>query len=69
MQATGSTARSNVRAIDELLTRRRARRWRRRTEVEPEEDYVRRAGIGTAIAGAFFLLVIAVIVVGLVLSR
>ena len=55
--------------IDDLLTRRRARRWRRWTEIEPEEDYLRRAGIGTAIAGVFFALVIAVIVIGLVLSH
>ena len=55
--------------LDDLLTRRRARRWQRWTEIEPEEDYVRRAGIGTAIAVAFFVLVIAVIVIGLVLAR
>jgi hypothetical protein len=58
-----------VRVIDDLLNRRRARRWQRWTEIEPEEDYVRRAGIGTAIAGAFFVLLIAVIVVGLVFAR
>jgi hypothetical protein len=58
-----------VRAIDDLLTRRRARRWQRWTEIEPEEDYVRRAGIGTAIAVALFVLVMAVIVIGLVFSR
>jgi hypothetical protein len=58
-----------VRVLDDLLTRRRARRWQRWTEIEPEEDYVRRAGIGTAIAVAFFVLVIAVIVIGLVLAR
>jgi hypothetical protein len=58
-----------VRVIDDLLNRRRARRWQRWTEIEPEEDYMRRAGIGTAIAGAFFVLLIAVIVVGLVFAR
>jgi hypothetical protein len=58
-----------VGVIDDLLTRRRARRWQRWTEVEPEDDYLRRAGIGAAIAGAFFVLVIAVIVIGLALSR
>jgi hypothetical protein len=58
-----------VRVLDDLLTRRRARRWQRWTEIEPEEDYVRRAGIGTAIAVALFVLVIAVIVIGLVLAR
>jgi hypothetical protein len=55
--------------LDSLLTRRRARRWQRWTEVEPEEDYLRRAGVGTAIAAAFFVLVIVVIVIGLVLAR
>jgi hypothetical protein len=58
-----------VRVIDDLLTRRRARRWQRWTEVDPQEDYARRAGIGTAIAGVFFVLVIAVIVLGLVFAR
>lgn len=58
-----------MRVIDDLLTRRRARRWQRWNEFEPEEDYGRRAGIGTAIAGSFFALVIAVIVIGLVFSR
>jgi hypothetical protein len=58
-----------VRVLDDLLTRRRARRWQRWTEIEPEEDYLRRAGIGTAIAVVFFVLLIALIVVGLVLAR
>jgi hypothetical protein len=58
-----------VRVFDDLLTRRRARRWQRWTEIEPEEDYLQRAGIGTAIAVVFFVLVIALIVVGLVLAR
>jgi hypothetical protein len=58
-----------VGVIDDLLTRRRARRWQRWTEVDPQEDYARRAGIGTVIAGAFFAFVIAVIVLGLVFAR
>jgi hypothetical protein len=58
-----------VGVFGELLTRRRARRWQRWTEVEPEEDYLRRAGVGTAIAVAVFVLLIAVIILGLVLSR
>jgi hypothetical protein len=58
-----------VRVIDDLLTRRRARRWQRWTEVDAQEDYARRASIGTAIAGGFFVLVVAVIIVGLVLAR
>jgi ABC-type phosphate transport system permease subunit len=58
-----------MRVIDDLLNRRRARRYQRWTEVDVQEDYGRRAGIGTAIAGTFFLLVIALMVVGLVLAR
>jgi hypothetical protein len=53
-----------VPGLGELLTRRRARRWQRWTEVDPEDDYTRRAGIVATIAGVFMF---AVIVVGLVL--
>jgi len=53
----------------ELLSRRRARRWQRWTEADPEADYARRAGIGTAIATVFLLLVFGMIVVGLVFLR
>ena len=55
--------------LAEFLTRRRARRWQRWTEVEPEADYARRAGIGTGIAIVFLLLVFGMIVVGLVFLR
>jgi hypothetical protein len=58
-----------VRGLDELQNRRRARRWQRWTENEPEADYARRAGIGTAIAGVFMFGVFAMIVVGLVFLR
>ena len=56
-------------AIDELKRRRAARRFQRWSEVEPEEDWASRSGIGTAIALAFFLLVGALFVVGLVVAR
>ena len=53
----------------ELCTRRRARRWQRWTEVDPEADYAGRAGIGTAIGIAFLGLVFGMIIVGLVFLR
>ena len=53
--------------LGELLTRRRARRWQRWTEVDPVDDYTRRAGIVATIAGAFMFAVFALVVVGLVL--
>ena len=57
-----------MRAVDELLNRRRARRWQHWTEVDPVEDYARLARVGTAVAVAFFLLVFAAIAVGLILA-
>jgi hypothetical protein len=57
MREIVSTARNRI----------RARRWQRWSEVEPEEDYLRWARAGTALATAFFLLVIAGVVVALVL--
>ncbi|MGB8003676.1 MAG: hypothetical protein WCF27_05375 [Gaiellaceae bacterium] len=53
--------------LGELLTRRRARSWQRWTEVDPVDDYTRRAGIVATIAGAFMFAVFALVVVGLVL--
>ncbi len=53
--------------VGELFSRRRARRWQRWSEVEPEEDFVRWARAGTIVATAFFLFVVAAIVVALVL--
>ena len=55
--------------VGDLSRRRGARRWQRWTEVEPEEDLHRRAGIVTAIFIVFFVLLIAVIVIGLVAAR
>jgi hypothetical protein len=56
-----------VPGLGDLLTRRRARRWQRWTEVDPEDDYTRRAGIVATIAGVFMFSVFGLIVVGLVL--
>jgi hypothetical protein len=56
-----------VGVVGELLSRRRARRWQRWSEVAPEDDYLRWARAGTIVATAFFLFVIAGIVVALVL--
>jgi hypothetical protein len=55
--------------IADLRRRRDARRWQRWTEVEPEEELHRRAGVVTAIGVALFALLIAVVVVGLVAAR
>jgi hypothetical protein len=55
--------------VQTLKERRLARRWQRWTEVEPLDDYRRRAGIGMAVALALFALVIALVVVGLVFAR
>ncbi len=52
--------------VGELLSRRRARRWQRWSEVAPEDDYLRWARAGTIVATALFLFVIAAIVVALV---
>jgi hypothetical protein len=46
-----------------------ARRWQRWTEVEPEDDYARRAGWGIGAALGLFVLVIVLVIVGLVLAR
>jgi hypothetical protein len=55
-------------AIGDYRRRREAKRWQRRTEVEPEEDFARRAGIFTMIFVVFMLLVVVLVVVGLVLA-
>ncbi len=49
--------------------RLRARRWQRWTEVDPDDDYTRAAGIGAALAVGLFLLVIGLVVVGFVVAR
>jgi hypothetical protein len=55
--------------LEQLRQRRLGRRYQRWSEVEPEDDYGRWAGLGTAVAVGLFLLVIVLIVVGLVLAR
>jgi hypothetical protein len=47
----------------------RARRWKRWSEVDPEEDWERRSTVGTIVFVVFFLLLVGVIVVGLLASR
>jgi len=58
-----------VGVLGELLRRRRARRWQRWSEVEPEEDYLRWARAGTIAATTFFLLLFGTLVIGLVFLR
>ena len=55
--------------VQDLRERRRARRWQRWTEVEPLDDYARTFGIGAAAALLLFVLIIALVVVGLVVAR
>ena len=57
MRETVSTARNRL----------RARRWQRWSEVEPEDDYLRWARLGTAVATVFFLALVVAIVLALVL--
>jgi len=47
----------------------RARRWRRRSQVDPEEDWERRSTIGTIVFVTFFALLVAFIVIGLLAAR
>jgi hypothetical protein len=55
--------------VESFRQRRLGRRYQRWTEVEPEDDYARWAGLGTAAAVGLFLLVGVLVVVGLVLAR
>ena len=55
-------------AIGDYRRRREAKRWQRWTEVAPEEDFARRAGIFTMIFVVFMLLLVVLVVVGLVLA-
>jgi hypothetical protein len=57
-----------VGAIGDYRRRREAKRRQRWTEVEPEEDFARRAGIFTMIFMVFMLLLLVLIVVGVVLA-
>jgi hypothetical protein len=55
--------------VAQYRQRRLGRRYQRWTEVEPEEDYARWAGLVAAVAVTLFVLVVALVVVGLVLAR
>ena len=58
-----------TRILSELKQRRLARRWQHWSEVDPLDDYARRAGFGVALAFVFFLLLATLLVVGLVVAR
>jgi hypothetical protein len=55
--------------VRELKLRRLGRRYQRWSEVEPEDDYARRSGLGAAFAAGLFVLVVALVVVGFVVAR
>jgi hypothetical protein len=55
--------------IQDFRQRRLARRYQHWTEHEPEDDFARRAGLGVAVAIGLFLLLAALVVVGLVVAR
>jgi hypothetical protein len=58
-----------TRIVKELKQRRNARRWQHWSEVDPLDDYLRRARFGIAIVAVFFVLLIGFVVVGLVIAR
>jgi hypothetical protein len=53
--------------VSTVRSRFRARRWQRRSEVPPEDDYLRWSRAITIVATSFFLLVLVGIVLALVL--
>jgi hypothetical protein len=53
--------------MEQYRQRRLGRRYQRWTEVEPEDDWARWAGIVAAVAVTLFVLVAALVVLGLVL--
>jgi hypothetical protein len=53
--------------VSTVRNRFRARRWQRWSEVDPEEDLLRWARLGTIIATVFFGLIVLAIVLALVL--
>jgi hypothetical protein len=54
--------------VSTVRSRLRARRWQRWSEVEPEDDWLRWARIGTIVATVFFGLIVLAIVLALVLG-
>ena len=55
-------------AVGEFRRRRQARRWQHWSEVDPEDDFLRRSRIVTVIAVVFMLLVFVMIALGLILA-
>jgi hypothetical protein len=55
--------------VENMRQRRLGRRYQRWSEVDPEEDYARWAGAGMVAVLGLFLLVVALVVVGLVVAR
>jgi hypothetical protein len=53
--------------VSTVRSRLRARRWQHATEVEPEDDWLRWARVGTIVATVFFAIVVVAIVLALVL--
>ena len=53
--------------VSTARNRLRARRWQRWSEVEPEDDWLGWARIGTIVATVFFGLIVLAIVLALVL--
>jgi hypothetical protein len=53
--------------VSTARNRLRARRWQRWSEVEPEDDLLRWARVGTIVATVFFALIVLAIVLALVL--
>jgi len=58
-----------MRIVDSYKERRRGRKWQRWTEVDPLDEYGRWAGIGTAVAVALFVLLLALVIVGFLVAR
>jgi len=54
------------RIVEQLKQRRLGRRWQRWSEVDPLDDYARRAGIGVAVVFGIFLLLLTLFVLALV---
>ena len=65
----GTLSHPLARSATELKQRRSARRWQRWSEVDPIDDYARRARFGVALAFALFFLLVILLVVGLVIAR
>jgi hypothetical protein len=57
------------RILSDLRQRRNARRWQHWSEVDPLDDYVRRARFGIALVIGFFAVLVGLVVVGLVIAR